>query len=96
MTVIVEQDLVAAVDRLRGTHARVLLGTVPNAIAPANVVQPLDQAVEAAAQATGATVVDLGAAAGVRDEASGAAIARAFAAALRKRAETGRGTPRSP
>jgi hypothetical protein len=92
----VEHDLVAAIDRLRGTHTRVLVGTVPDALAPANVVQPIDQAVEAAAQATGATVVDLGSAPGVRDEGSRTAIARAFAATLRKRAAGTRGTPASP
>jgi hypothetical protein len=91
----VEQDLVNAINRLHGTHTRVLVGTVPDALAPANVVQPLDEAVEAAAQATGATLVDLGTAPGVRDEASGPAIARSFTAALRKPAPRSRATPAS-
>jgi len=83
---VVEQDLTAAIGRLRaGRSPRVLVGTIPNSAAPAPVTQPLDQAIAAAARASGATLVDLGTADGPNDEAMGTQIARSFARALHAR-----------
>ena len=83
---VVQQDLTTAIGRLRARGApRVLVGTIPNSVAPASVAQPLDQAIAAAALTSGATLIDLGAAYGPNDEQMGAQIAQAFARALRTR-----------
>jgi len=76
-------DLQAVVERLRdGTKTRVLVGTLPPDAAAPDVVAALNAAVTQAANASGATIVDLSTVRSTDPAVRGSEIASVFAAAL--------------